>query len=263
MTREKPTFDVCFSEKYFDENNSARKDILASDFCNAFSISNFLNVEECQKLVEISEKLGFESVEWEYDPSYRDYDRFVGLSPSLSEILWSRVNSFLRMTDIRDIRPFGLETDGIWTSDKINECIRFTRYSKNHHLHAHKDGSFVWTNDNRIIYTLMIYLNDKEFEEGDTVLVDENGVSETVRPELGKCLIFNHDVVHEGTKLVTGRKYILRRDIMFQRIEHSFDPRKEILKYRMIQSFKCSMSLRGVYQASERGQCQRIYFEIS
>jgi hypothetical protein len=41
-----------------------------------------------------------------------------------------------------------------------------------------------------------------------------------ISPKQGLGLIFNHDVVHEGEQVTFGVKYILRTDIMFERVEN-------------------------------------------
>ena len=35
------------------------------------------------------------------------------------------------------------------------------------------------------------------------------------RPELGKALIFEHRILHEGVQVEEGSKYVLHTDIMY------------------------------------------------
>ena len=70
----------------------------------------------------------------------------------------------------------------------------------------------------------MIYLNDN-FEGGKTkffrqdeeegYILEAEGMDDLpsqllVSPKLGKALVFNHDVWHEGEEILKGTKYILR-----------------------------------------------------
>lgn len=81
------------------------------------------------------------------------------------------------------------------------------------------------TNEERSVYTIMIYLNE-DFRGGKTkfftttdqktfkdvrifyFFIDDEAA--TVFPNTGKALIFNHDVWHEGEQISEGVKYILR-----------------------------------------------------
>jgi hypothetical protein len=193
----------------------------------------------------------------------------------------------------------------------INPCIRFTRYDKGGHFDWHRDGNFVLDDENRSVFTLMIYLSE-DFEGGETLVrqiftrecslsslifqctslcvicvmlilvlsfpapmlffflqfrpvppimmrdatgainpalasspeaakvhavaagaipassheassssYDDQMPSDVVAivPRTGAALVFNHDVIHTGKPVIAGRKYILRTDIMFRRVE--------------------------------------------
>merc|ERR1712070_892493 len=45
------------------------------------------------------------------------------------------------------------------------------------------------------------------------------------KPERGSCLVFNHEITHDGSELVSGNKYILRTEVMYQ---HSVDQDVEL-----------------------------------
>jgi len=75
----------------------------------------------------------------------------------------------------------------------------------------------------------MIYLNDG-FEGGLTNYVEKIDTTDqknqyrtiySVVPKAGTAIIFNHDVLHEGSVLLSGIKYIMRTEIMFRRISFS------------------------------------------
>ena len=67
----------------------------------------------------------------------------------------------------------------------------------------------------------MIYLNDgfeggaTSFAELDDRMRDEDRL--TVNPRQGMALIFAHPLLHKGEPVVSGRKYVLRTDVMYAR----------------------------------------------
>ncbi|MBW4673643.1 MAG: 2OG-Fe(II) oxygenase [Desmonostoc geniculatum HA4340-LM1] len=65
-------------------------------------------------------------------------------------------------------------------------------------------SSNVWSN-----LALVVYLND-EFQGGETVF-PQRGIK--ISPQLGKAVLFNHSILHEGAKVFKGLKYIIRTDI--------------------------------------------------
>lgn len=82
----------------------------------------------------------------------------------------------------------------------------------------------------RSIFTMIIYLND-DFTGGNTYFharhekqlpfiasnLEATRVA-SVKPKTGSCLLFNHDILHEGEQVLQGNKYIIRVELMFERI---------------------------------------------
>ncbi|KAL7551004.1 hypothetical protein ACHAWF_014210 [Thalassiosira exigua] len=61
--------------------------------------------------------------------------------------------------------------------------------------------------------TVQLYLNDK-FKGGETrILCGKRHYD--VKPKMGSALIFDHDLLHQGSKVLVGTKYSVRTDIMF------------------------------------------------
>ncbi len=68
----------------------------------------------------------------------------------------------------------------------------------------------------------MVYLNDG-FEGGATEFnLRRSGMIQlddpllTVTPAAGKLLVFRHDILHQGAAVTSGRKYVLRSDVMYR-----------------------------------------------
>ncbi len=92
----------------------------------------------------------------------------------------------------------------------------------------------------------MLYLNDS-FIGGTTNFIDEKqklwkdeelGIFKAkeenillkIKPEPGMAIVFNHEILHEGSQITDGQKYIMRTDVLFEKLEtdkKSFqDPRE-------------------------------------
>jgi prolyl 4-hydroxylase len=88
---------------------------------------------------------------------------------------------------------------------------RVYRYDMGHHFGLHGDQSYLGPNGTRSLLTLLVYLN-RGYEGGET---DFPEIGERVHAEIGKALLFQHMVLHEGATVTAGRKYVLRSDVLF------------------------------------------------
>ncbi|KAL0488435.1 actin [Acrasis kona] len=113
------------------------------------------------------------------------------------------------------------------------------------------DNHVIKNDDERSIFTVIIYLND-DYTGGGTAFYDrstdcqlpfinqsQQGSSVVVTPKAGNVLIFNHDVLHEGLEVTQGIKYIMRCEIMFKRVTNS----GSILNNKSLQSLLQSVKL--------------------
>lgn len=92
----------------------------------------------------------------------------------------------------------------------LNERLRFYRYDPGQYFDWHYDGAFERDDSESSELTFMLYLND-DFEGGETSFVDFE-----IKPETGMILIFKHRLLHRGSEVVSGRKYVLRSDVMYR-----------------------------------------------
>ena len=114
------------------------------------------------------------------------------------------------------------------------------RYKPGGQFRPHFDGPWIPEHDWASVYTVLVYLND-DFEGGHTTFLAEpedafridlppsghpggvntdGRVQARVQPRTGSMLVFNHDVLHEGTPLGKhGYKYLLRAEVMFSRVD--------------------------------------------
>jgi hypothetical protein len=206
-----------------------------------FVVQKLLSASECDAVVaRARDEVGLKPVDWEYVASYRWCTRAVFSCPELSRALEKRLRPLLERADLDRVQPAGVGTDGVWALARrfVNLVFRVSLYeevrwdgregmlavvltllkSQGSFFAKHRDNGFVFSDDLRSIMTLVIYLNDG-FEGGKTVFSPKPEVAEAVTPVKGAGVCFPHDVRHEGEPVIAGRKWVLRTDIMFQRIE--------------------------------------------
>lgn len=144
---------------------------------------------------------------FEMRPDVRNNERVMFDDPALAAALFERLASALpaELHD-RDGDPLGRPCG-------LNERFRGYRYSPGQRFAPHFDGAFVRSPLERSELTVLLYLNDA-FTGGETAFCDWDVA---VQPRRGQALLFEHLVRHEGRAVLSGRKYVLRSDVMVQR----------------------------------------------
>ena len=97
-----------------------------------------------------------------------------------------------------------------------NERFRCYRYKPGMRFAPHVDGAFVRNDNEFSCYTFMVYLNS-DFEGGNTTFATEPEVS--IKPETGMGLLFQHPIIHEGSVVISGVKYVVRTDLIYRKPE--------------------------------------------
>eukprot|EP01006_Ploeotia_vitrea_P016689 TRINITY_DN4750_c0_g1_i1.p3 TRINITY_DN4750_c0_g1~~TRINITY_DN4750_c0_g1_i1.p3 ORF type:complete len:181 (-),score=26.13 TRINITY_DN4750_c0_g1_i1:54-596(-) len=119
----------------------------------------------------------------------------------------------------------------------LNERLRFLKYSEGQYFNAHIDGFFVRDgpdrlNEDRGVLTVQIYLNDDytggatRFLHPSCPFVNVVGFcpgkecekqlckhKNNVQP--GDAIIFQHDLAHQGSAIMSGTKYTCRTEAMY------------------------------------------------
>ena len=167
-------------------------------------VENFWTSERCDEFISKSESIGYEPAMVQTESGQklvehvRNNQRILFTDFELAENIWNDIKNF--------VNPKLGKTKAIG----LNEMFRFYKYEKNQEFKKHRDQSYIRNEFESSYYTMMIYLNDN-FVGGETTFG-----SLKIKPKKGSCLIFFHDLEHEGTKLTLGEKYILRTDIMYR-----------------------------------------------
>lgn len=176
-----------------------------------FIIKDFFSPDECLKYINKCESIGFGEATVN-SPSgafinkrMRNNERVIVDDYETAGLVWERIKEFLPEYSTKAVG--------------VNERFRYYRYEPEQFFDWHFDGEFRRTNGEFSRLTLMVYLND-DFTGGTTdfnfnvgVLRDSDSIITT--PQTGMALVFIHHVLHRGAPILTGKKYVMRSDIMF------------------------------------------------
>jgi hypothetical protein len=178
----------------------------------AFTLENVLTAEECKQLIDGAEQSGYTEallnigVNQEIlDTRYRKSSRFMTDDKEFVSKLWSRICD---------------QIPGTFKSHKVcglNERLRFLRYDSGDFFKPHCDGCYSRPDGSELsLITIQIYLNEG-FRGGETTFLSESTDDRLgVVPKTGMILVFDQSLYHEGSKLIDGRKYTIRTDVMFK-----------------------------------------------
>lgn len=106
-----------------------------------------------------------------------------------------------------------------WHLLGANERFRCYRYKPGMRFAPHRDGPFVRDENERSYYSFLIYLNE-DFQGGETTFLVEPETS--ITPETGMALFFQHPILHEGSVVTSGTKYVLRTDLMYRLVKNEW-----------------------------------------
>lgn len=167
------------------------------------TIDGVLNAIECKALIARVEALGFDvaSISTRHgavvDEHVRNNDRVIIDDPDLAKDIWSRIAGVVPgFHSGRQVRG-------------LNQRFRFYRYQPAQSFKWHTDGAFRRDNGDASLFTFMIYLNEG-YQGGETAFRTMQ-----VAGKMGMALMFEHALMHEGSAVANGVKYVLRSDIMY------------------------------------------------
>ena len=183
---------------------------------NVATIAGFLSAAECDDYIRLGEATGFEEAPITTSrgmmmmKDVRNNDRVMIDDPARALALYQRLSDDL-----------ALRFQRTWTPVAFNERLRLYRYDIGQQFDWHRDGYFQRPNGERSFFTFMVYLND-DFDGGATSFSDDGfgfpGGMLRITPAKGMGLLFHHPILHRGDPVTTGRKYVLRTDVMYRRV---------------------------------------------
>lgn len=192
----------------------------------AFLIHEVLTPQECQKLIHITEAMGYrpEAPGIQTPPGMRMNQSLHWLCEApILETIFTRIEALLPQTlEGRSLYP------------KLSQRINFYRYENGNKFNRHTDGAwpgygFDCANKEMVSWqgvesmlTMLLYLNDTHdnFSGGETTLYSDHSQA-TIQPITGSALFFRHgfglnSVAHEGREVIgSGKKYVARINVMY------------------------------------------------
>jgi predicted 2-oxoglutarate/Fe(II)-dependent dioxygenase YbiX len=195
----------------------------------AFGLRGVLTPSQCKELIEVSEGTGHYAAalvntgfgRQERMAHVRKSDRVMIDNPALAEYIFRRIRSV--DSDTASSSSAMPERQGM-VAREINERIRFLRYDVGGTFRIHRDGMYRRGTEekkgDKSFLTMLLYLNDgSEYEGCRTRLYstvgDDSAEWVDFPPTAGGMLIHDHSVLHSATPLISGRKYVIRSDIMY------------------------------------------------
>lgn len=186
----------------------------------AVTAQSILTPQECQAMIDRSESIGYDvalinmaSGEGVRVPGYRDGYRCIIDDKAFSAELWKRIESFI--PEVYENRP----------RIELNERLRFLRYGPGDKFEPHMDGEYRRADGSGHVtkITIQFYLNEScvggatSFLSESMFRSDRGDVNKKleVNPKTGQILIFQHDLLHEGSQVTEGIKYVVRSDILY------------------------------------------------
>jgi hypothetical protein len=167
--------------------------------------------------------------------------RVSWFSEELATALWARL--YAAVPRIRTLSMSGhadWDDHPSWRAIGVNPLIRFIRYEPGCELIAHYDGPYIWDTSKRTLMSLIIYLSDilpgqgghtRMLKDPQSVLpyterdfsdkpsrANLSDVEVSVNPRRSNALVFDHRILHDGDKLNSGSKLLLRTDIVFEKV---------------------------------------------
>ena len=173
-------------------------------------VPELFSPEECATTIARFEDVGFTpaTVHRAYsdkvEPEHRNNDRARINDACYAMELYKRIRAHLPRKILGH------------TPSHMHDAVRCYRYAVGQRFAPHRDGSIFVSPDKRTMLTFMVYLN-QDYGGGETIFLS-NGKGhpgERVEPKTGSVLLFQHPLLHEGAPVVSGRKYVLRGDVVY------------------------------------------------
>jgi WD40 repeat protein len=191
-----------------------------------FVIPKLFSKNECTELLSPEIKNAFQKAISNYPTYYRNNDRLVIDSQQLADFLFEKVKPYLPEQIEMDYS--GNNENGKWKLNELNNRFRYCRYSANQYFNRHLDGIHFRSETTQSKLTFMLYLNSAaEFEGGRTLFFKNKNTTEiwaSYTPQQGDLIVFDHNIWHSGEELLSGEKYVLRSDILYDRENSGGNP---------------------------------------
>jgi hypothetical protein len=165
---------------------------------NIWLINNLLTETECRYLILKTREKGFKSA-----LNGEKHGRF-------NEETFINNSNILKLIRLRLLNVFNNHSEATFSIQNTTEVLEFYRYKKGDFVSPHSDTPIQVSESNKSNYTLVIYLNEG-FEGGETFF-RLNDLK--IKTNQGSAVLFDQNLIHGGSKIIEGEKYILRLCIL-------------------------------------------------
>ncbi|KAK5104560.1 hypothetical protein LTS08_002451 [Lithohypha guttulata] len=216
----------------------------------AVLIHDLFSAEECKRLLEAAEES--QSNQWEEAmvnigngrqrlmTDIRSCGRIIWDNSEVVEQLLARLKPHLpgnvcHLENCPGITGLGpAKRNETWILERLNERLRFLRYTSGMYFRKHQDGSYVTPDGKEISFlTVHLYLNGQEdritegvhqstqpLRGGATRFFGFKNNHYDVIPARGAVLVFQHrGLYHSGEEVEKGTKYTARTDVMYRKVK--------------------------------------------
>lgn len=237
--------EVELSNDHFDPQQIVLEDLDKAD--RSFLLHNVLSAEECALLrtgvfgpEEGEVAAGAHPVLWRQWSSNPEKEsaklgiRAIRSSASLAETLWARIAPYVPKHFDVTSKVTGKTSRWEVLPCGLHERQRFVIYEPGQAFPKHNDAPRVISDEVRSHLTVLFYLGksgglldkSKDFTGGELDLLSIDSKRQTkllhrIRPETGLVVVFPHMTLHEGKSLKSGRKCVIRNDILYRLVEGS------------------------------------------
>ena len=178
------------------------------------TVDNVFTTQQCNEFIDFSHQFDYEVApitinskqgQTQLRTDIRNNQRVIYDDVQFAERIFNQVKNYL---------PEELFE---WHVSGLNERFRFYSYEDGQTFKPHYDGNYEVNDWHSSQLTLLIYLSE-DFEGGETKFFNQTRHVPTfsIKPKIGQILIFEHRQMHSGAPVVSGRKYVLRTDVMYK-----------------------------------------------
>lgn len=188
-------------------------------------LENVLTFAECNELITLAEnenEFTTAKISAGYEGSIinediRNSSRLVIEDKELSNKLFHKIKDFLPKKWYMNDKFIEYELY------KLNDRLKFLKYEPGQKFSKHCDANFSlddsYCPEHLSLFTCQFYLNEVEIG-GETTFYKDGGFTKdlTIKPKIGQVVIFEQeDLVHEGSMVRDGVKYVIRCDVMYRK----------------------------------------------
>jgi WD40 repeat protein len=203
------------------DSGHAHITLLPPNFPDCWLFPEFLSEAECEAEIAAAQQRGFEAADRDFPPTYRNNRRQVLDDTDTAQRLYARLLDRLPASALQRCDDAARR----WRMSGINPRLRYCQYLAHQAFFLHQDGVRYAADGSRSFLTFMIYLDDPSTFEGGATRFFRGGPGSgfehaaeailALRPPRGSLIVFDHALWHDGAEVLSGRKHILRSDLMF------------------------------------------------